>query len=634
MRARITLAAAMTLAVCIMPAGSARADIESGLAGYWPLDDNAVDATGDGHDGTIKGCVTCAADRFGYCYYALHFPGQSQAYIDLGQPPGLLVHHAMTVAAWVRAENLNQAGQIIAKRESIDDRSWSLELAAGGIARFEIAADRTTRIQADSQPLTFGPTEWFHVAGVLRPGEAVELWLNGRLAATQPTTITSHYVHNDESIRIGGGAGSPWQGDIDEVRLYARALSPADMNELFAFVSSIPTTHLKAWDPQPRDGAIGVMYSFLTWKRGVTGFVSNLYIGTDPNLKDAIPLGGCLFGFALLEPGLEPGVTYYWRVDEVEADGKMIHTGDVWHFTAMPYTAFDPWPADGARETSIDAGLSWSPGRDAVSHQVYLGTDPNALTKGSGGVYRGDPTHTRFDPGRLQVGTTYYWRVDEVGKSEPNGSARTWVGRVWSFTTANFPVVDDFESYDGDYFAFDTNEDDAHAPLHETWYNTWALPFVCDFGYCPVPPYVERTIVHGGRQSMAFDYNNAPVPYYTEFERELVPFADWTLNGADTLVLYVRGRAVNDPTPLYVEVQDSAGRVCVAAYPDPQVLAATQWVQWKIPLSQFTSHSLNMKRIKKMYIGVGDRNNPTPGGLGRIYIDDIRIAKSGQEESF
>jgi hypothetical protein len=49
------------------------------------------------------------------------------------------------------------------------------------------------------------------------------------------------------------------------------------------------------------------------------------------------------------------------------------------------------------------------------------------------------------------------------------------------------------------------------------------------------------------------------------------------------------------------------------------------WTEWTIPLSSFTG--VNPAKVKKMYLGVGDRKNPVPDGAGRIYIDDLRVTK-------
>ena len=56
-------------------------------------------------------------------------------------------------------------------------------------------------------------------------------------------------------------------------------------------------------------------------------------------------------------------------------------------------------------------------------------------------------------------------------------------------------------------------------------------------------PFAEKTIVHGGKQSMPLEYDNSESPYYSEAERTFDTPQDWTTNGADTLSLYFQGRA-------------------------------------------------------------------------------------------
>jgi len=137
-----------------------------------------------------------------------------------------------------------------------------------------------------------------------------------------------------------------------------------------------------------------------------------------------------MYWFGAPGPGLDPGTTYYWRIDEVEADGVTTHPGDVWYFTAASYIASEPSPADGAKWVDIDADLSWTPGAGAVTHDVYFGTvDPPPLVKAK----HPDPT---YDPGTLAKDTTYYWRIDER-----NGTVYT--GDVWSFKTLpDIPISD------------------------------------------------------------------------------------------------------------------------------------------------------------------------------------------------
>ena len=84
----------------------------------------------------------------------------------------------------------------------------------------------------------------------------------------------------------------------------------------------------------------------------------------------------------------------------------------------------------------------------------------------------------------------------------------------------------------------------------------------------------------------------------------------------------------NAPAPLYVVLQDSAGQEQVVRHPDQNAVLSAQWLTWQIPLIEFAS--LNLSRVKSLAIGVGDRDNPSAGGAGKLYIDDIHVGKAVQ----
>jgi len=127
--------------------------------------------------------------------------------------------------------------------------------------------------------------------------------------------------------------------------------------------------------------------------------------------------------------GFEPGVTYYWRVDEIEANGT-VHNGDVWSFTAIRLQASEPVPADGARFQLVDVDLSWLRGQNAVTHDVYFSTSEQDVADGAAAAFVGNQDVTTLELDPLAPGTTYYWRVDEVDSGDSKE-----VGPVWSFTT-------------------------------------------------------------------------------------------------------------------------------------------------------------------------------------------------------
>jgi len=175
-----------------------------------------------------------------------------------------------------------------------------------------------------------------------------------------------------------------------------------------------------AWKPNPEDGAIDVDAATLEWTAGYGAVSHKVYLSTDATIDESDLAAET--EMAMHFETLTPGTTYYWRVDEVDADGNVIE-GEVWSFSTLPLEAHFPFPPDGA-SNAISVELSWTPGKNAIMHNVNYGTDPAMLLPVS--MMQMD---TSYDPGALDLDTTYYWRVDEF---TPAG---TITGPVWSFST-------------------------------------------------------------------------------------------------------------------------------------------------------------------------------------------------------
>jgi hypothetical protein len=79
--------------------------------------------------------------------------------------------------------------------------------------------------------------------------------------------------------------------------------------------------------------------------------------------------------------------------------------------------------------------------------------------------------------------------------------------------------------------------------------------------------------------------------------------------------------AGNIPGPVYVALEDSSGGMAVVTHPDEKVGAWSAWTEWTIPYSDLAG--VNLSRIAIIYVGVGDRDNPTAGGMGTVFVDDI-----------
>jgi hypothetical protein len=200
-------------------------------------------------------------------------------------------------------------------------------------------------------------------------------------------------------------------------------------------------------------------------------------------------------------------------------------------FFYIPAHPREPKPAAGATAVDVDTMLSWRAGREAASHTVYLSTEQQAVAEGTAPAGTSDVS--RFDPGPLDFGRTYYWKVSEVNEAE---TPAAWDGAVWSFATTEYLVVDDFESYN--------DEEDQGTRIYETWIDGYADGSSGSIvGYIE-PPFAEQTIVHGGKQSMPMDYNNVNTPFFSEAQRTWDTPQDWSAHGAEELVLYFRGNRI------------------------------------------------------------------------------------------
>ncbi|HPC97099.1 MAG TPA: discoidin domain-containing protein [Sedimentisphaerales bacterium] len=272
-------------------------------------------------------------------------------------------------------------------------------------------------------------------------------------------------------------------------------------------------------------------------------------------------------------------------------------------FLYIPAQAREPHPADGATDVDPSISLSWRAGREAVVHEVYLGTDPGDLPLADTVVA------ANYTPDDLEFGRTYYWQVVEVNEAD---ATPAWPGDVWSFSTQEYALVDGFETYDDDI--------DAGTTIFDTWLDGWVNGSRSTVGYLEAP-FAERTIVHSGVQSMPLQYDNSVSPFYSEAEREFETSQDWTRNGADTLVLYVQGSASNSAEPMYVRVEDSAGKSATVVNADTAITQRATWQEWRIPYSDLSG--VNLGRVERMVIGVGSKTSPKTGGTGTVYIDDV-----------
>lgn len=337
----------------------------------------------------------------------------------------------------------------------------------------------------------------------------------------------------------------------------------------------------------------------------------------------------------------------------------------------VPDVAWEPYPPAHAK-ANIDAvgALAWSAGQGAVQHDIYFGTSAGAVegadtitveqpgkaynwrvdeilpdgtvnegvmqsfTVSTAAIYRGrqEAGNETYGLTELELGKTYYWRVDEV---LADGTVNQ--GAVWNFTVNGFLAADNIESY-----GKNDTPGQADSRIWYTWRDGygWNVPAPATAGN-GTGSYVDANdaIVNTGTQSMRLDYNNSgaltdalgnPITnMYSEVSinvAELGVGTDWAREGVTTLDFMYIGSGNNDAEPMYVAVGDGTNTAVISGNVADQTKTPS-WTVWHIALQDVvTAGNVNLQNVTELAIGVGTRGNTTtPGGTGIVYIDDIAL---------
>ncbi len=279
-------------------------------------------------------------------------------------------------------------------------------------------------------------------------------------------------------------------------------------------------------------------------------------------------------------------------------------------FFRIPVRAREADPASGQGDVDVATPLRWRAGRQAAAHDVYFGTDEQAVINGT------VPVATVADPiyvPALDLARTYYWRVDEVNEVE---APSTWPGDVWSFSTQEFIVVDDFESY--------TDDMDAGEAVFQTWGDGYDNPSVNGalVGYetSASGTFGETRVTHAGsRQSMPVAYDNRSATH-SEATRTFDSPQDWSRHGIGTLAVWFHGDPNNAAQQMYVKINGTK----VSFNGDAEALTRAAWQMWPVDLSD-----LSVGSVRSLSVGF-DRIGAV-GGQGIVFIDDMELRTTAPE---
>jgi hypothetical protein len=481
----------------------------------------------------------------------------------------------------------------------LHEDTWvSLNWKAGGaaISHDVYFGDNFNDVQA-------GTTETFH------GNQSSTFYVVGITGFAYPDGLVpgaTYYWRIDEVN--DNGPNSPWKGDVWNFSIAPRT----------------------AYNPDPTDGAESVYLNVeLSWTPGFGAKLHTVYFGDNfedvDNATDGPDQGAITYN----PDTLKMAKTYYWRVDEF--DGVETHKGEVWSFITQGAVS-RPKPGNGAVDVTQTPVLKWTPGIYADSYQVYFGTDKEAVKKADtdSPEYKGEGNlgFERYIPGRLSMTTTYYWRIDEFNNANSDSPL---TGPVWSFATADFIIVDEFESY---------NDLDPADPASKRVFNTWIDGFdtpktngsaVGSYDlYGPLNP---TSIVHSGLQSMWYSYDNSVgMSEATANTADLAIGRDWTIEDVVVLSLWFRGNLANTPEPMYVALANRSNPPEVVYHDYPNATQITPWMEWRIDLQELAVQSVDLTNINTISIGFGNKNNPQAGGEGEMWFDDIRLYRPASQE--
>ena len=223
----------------ILSSVCAYAGINDGLVAYYPFNGNANDESGNGHNGTVNG-ATLTTDVNGKPNSAFYFDSD---WIAIPNNPDFIMS-SFSIAAWVKWTGgpMDYGNAIVGNYSgdgSPQQQHYGLRMYSTSPGNGFFYYDDASEFDYVQSNLTFNDGGWHFVVGVLSAGASAKIYIDGVLDGIDTSSIPTKIIPA-EDLYIGSeiqsvqGDGYPWRGSIDEVRLYNRALSADEIQELYS----------------------------------------------------------------------------------------------------------------------------------------------------------------------------------------------------------------------------------------------------------------------------------------------------------------------------------------------------------------------------------------------------------------
>jgi hypothetical protein len=208
----------------------------NGLVGYWPFNGNANDESGNSNNGTVNG-ATLTTDRFGNENSAYNFNGTNN-WIETNNTIGNFELSNFTISCWINSSGGSFEETYIGKRSAGTWGSYWYGDINPTSRQSSYVLDESGNVIYEglySKSLV-DESRWYNIV-FTRDGTNLNLYVNGvadtsmsttyiqNLSNTAPMTIGARYYN---STPIGF-----FTGQIDDIRIYDRALSGSEVTTLF-----------------------------------------------------------------------------------------------------------------------------------------------------------------------------------------------------------------------------------------------------------------------------------------------------------------------------------------------------------------------------------------------------------------
>ncbi|MEE9465699.1 MAG: LamG-like jellyroll fold domain-containing protein, partial [Candidatus Neomarinimicrobiota bacterium] len=411
----------------------------------------AIDSSDFGNDGTLVGDPQWVT---GQLNGALEFDGNGD-FVNCGNDASFNIPINITVAAWIKVGTFDRDWQSICTH---GDNSWRLH-RSGSSNNISWGTSGLTPMDLTGS-VNANDGAWHHFAGVYNGTQKI-LYHMGDVDAA--VASTGNIDSSNYNVNIGENnqqTGRNFIGIIDDVRIYRRALTETEIEEIM-----LGEDRWDARAPNPANGAEDVsIETNLTWMRGDGAKWDLVYFGTDP-CDVNLPQVDTIQSIYPAEhdpgdPNLRVSTTYYWYV--VEVNGVNTYPGPVWSFTTVRGEAQCEYPLNGTvipgniyipDPNIIFTKMIFIPGATAVKHTGYFNEDYSKVEGRVQDANLGEPPYTSVPgleytyyagnpnvqpaDGTLVRGMKYYWTVDET-----DVWGNTFGGEIWEFAIQGYKAYE------------------------------------------------------------------------------------------------------------------------------------------------------------------------------------------------